>query len=427
MGRKIGLFFVACSILMVVLIVGCGGRVQEEEVQEEIVLKTASMYGGATPSAKVYQSINEEFVKEHENVVIEDESQICDEDWKMKVVANFAVGNEPDIIQFFTDAVADSLLEADKLVSVEEIQKEYPEYAKDIKKTALEAARNRDGVIRAVPTTGYWEGLFCNEELFRKYNLNIPTDWASLVKAIGTFRKNGITPIAVSLEHIPQYWIEHLLLYTTGEEEYSTIPKSAPQTWIKAFETLKELKNMGAFQENLDTYTDHFSFQLFRKGEAAMQLEGAWYASSLIETKMANKVTVVPFPGVRNQKAKKNALIGGIFSGFYITRRAWDNPKKRELAVRFVEAHIKRESLIKYWGVNGIATFKGKADTKTTPLITEGNNLIRSATSLNKSMDSRICPEAYKMIMDGVADVVAGKKDAETLLNEALVVQRHRE
>lgn len=427
MGRRIGLFLVGCCILLIILIVGSNGKVQEEEVQEEIVLKTASMYGGATPSAKVYQSINEEFVKEYENVVIEDESQICDEDWKMKVAANFAVGNEPDIIQFFTDAVSDSFLKANKLVSVEEIQKEYPEYAKDIKKSALEAVRNRDGVIRAVPTTGYWEGLFCNKELFRKYNVDLPTDWGSLVKAIYTFRKNGITPIAVSLDYIPHYWIEHLLLYTAGEEEYTIIPQNASQIWKKAFETLKELKNMGAFQGDIGTYTDHVSLQLFRKGKAAMQLEGSWYASSLSETKMDNNVTVVPFPGVPNQKAKKNALIGGIFSGFYITRRAWNNPKKRELAVRFVEAHTKRESLIKYWGGNGIATFKGKADVKITPIVKDGNELIRNASSLNKSMDSNICPEAYKLLMDGVADVVEGKKDAESLLEEVMLVERDRE
>ncbi|WP_461809931.1 ABC transporter substrate-binding protein [Faecalimonas sp.] len=426
MGRKINLFFVTCCILLIVLIGGCEGRVQEEEVQEEIVLKTASMYGGTTPNAKVYQAINEEFAKEYENVTIEDESQICDEDWKMKVATNFAVGNEPDIIQFFTDAVAESFLETDKLVSLEEIKKEYPEYAEDIEDSALEAVRNKDGVLRAVPTTGYWAGLFCNKELFQKYQVNIPTDWDSLVEAIHKFRKNGIIPIAVSLNHIPHYWIEHLLLYTVGEEEYTIIPENAPKAWLKAFETLKELKNMGAFPENTDTCVDNCATQLFRKGEAAMQLEGSWYASSLSGTKMDDNVTVVSFPGVPNQKAKKNALIGGIFSGFYITRRAWNNPKKRELAVRFVEAHTKRESLIKYWGGNGIATFKGKADVKITPIVKDVNELIRDASSLNKSMDSRICPEAYKLLMDGVADVVEGKKDAESLLEEVLLVEKGR-
>ena len=59
-----------------------------------------------------------------------------------------------------------------------------------------------------------------------------------------------------------------------------------------------------------------------------MQLEGSWYVSSLIEAGIADKVTVVAFPGVREQKAKQGALVTRISSGFYITRRAWDNPEK---------------------------------------------------------------------------------------------------
>ena len=77
------------------------------------------------------------------------------------VNADFSVGNEPDVIQFFTDATADTIIATDKLVSVEEIRAEYPDYAKDTLDSALAAAANTDGVQRAVPTTGYWEGLFC--------------------------------------------------------------------------------------------------------------------------------------------------------------------------------------------------------------------------------------------------------------------------
>lgn len=422
MGKKIGIFLVVFCTIIIFWILGYEGKVREEEVQEEVVLKTASMFGGTTPSAKVYQHINEQFMEEHQNVVIEDESENCDEEWKMEVAANFATGNEPDIIQFFTDAVAESFLETDKLVSLEEIKREYPEYAKDVDERVLESVKNRDGVARAVPTTGYWSGLFCNKELFQKYDLDIPTDWDSLVKAIREFREQGVTPIDVSLNYIPHYWIEHLLLYTVGEKDYASMPPNDPQMWIKAFETLKELKKMGAFSESDNMYVDKSSTQLFRQGKAAMQLEGSWYASSLLDTKLANKITVVPFPGVRDQKAKKGAVIGGVFSGFYITRRAWNNTKKRELAVRFVEAHTKRESLIKYWGGNGISTFKGKVEMELKPLTKEGKKMVESASSLNKPIDSRVFPETYKTIIDGTVDVTEGKKDIKTLLDEAFMM-----
>ena len=46
------------------------------------------------------------------------------------------------------------------LVSIEDIRAEYPDYAADTLDSALQAAANTDGVERAVPTTGYWEGLY---------------------------------------------------------------------------------------------------------------------------------------------------------------------------------------------------------------------------------------------------------------------------
>ena len=424
-GKRVGFLAVVCTLVLL-LIVGCESRVKKEEGKKEIVLKTVSMFGGTTPGAKVYQDINEKFMKEHENVTIEDDSQICDEEWKTKVAVSFAVGNEPDVIQFFTDSAGESILSTNKLISLEEIRKEYPEYAEDTLDIALEAVRNKDGVLRAVPTTGYWEGLFCNKELFAKYHVKLPTDWDSFVKAVRIFKKNGVVPVAVSLEHMPHYWIEHLLLYTAGEEEYVNIPEKAPKTWIKAFDTLKELRDMGAFPEDTDVFTDNCAIQLFQEGKAAMQLEGSWYVGSLAEAGMTDKVTVVAFPGVREQKAQKGALITGISTGFYITKRAWDNPEKRELAVRFVEAHTTKKSLERYWSGNGIATFKGSTDKGLTSIVEAGKTLSDGATSLNTPTDSRICPEAYQKIIEGAVDVSAGRKDAETLLNEALQLEKDR-
>ena len=173
-----------------------------------VTLKTVSMFGGTDPNAEVYAAINDEFMAENSHVTIEDNSQTSDEEWKAAVNADFSVGNEPDVIQFFTDATADTIIATDKLVSVEEIRAEYPDYAKDTLDSALAAAANTDGVQRAVPTTGYWEGLFCNKDLFDQYDLELPTDWASLEKAITTFKENDIIPIACSLNNVPHYWIE---------------------------------------------------------------------------------------------------------------------------------------------------------------------------------------------------------------------------
>ena len=38
------------------------------------------------------------------------------------------------------------------------------------------------------------------------------------------FKENDIIPIACSLNNVPHYWIEFLMLYASGVDEYTSIP-----------------------------------------------------------------------------------------------------------------------------------------------------------------------------------------------------------
>ena len=178
----------AMALLMIVTVLhaGCGTSVEEYMSQEpnRVVLRTVSMSGGTNPGAGVYGEIRLEFMMENPDIFVEDDSQSSDEQWKTGIVTDFAVGNEPDVLQFFTDATANQLVAMDKFVTVEEIREVYPDYAADTLDWALELAANADGVSRAVPTTGFWEGLYVNEDLFEEYGLPLPTDWLSFVQAV---------------------------------------------------------------------------------------------------------------------------------------------------------------------------------------------------------------------------------------------------
>lgn len=391
----------------------------DKETAKPVTLKTVSMFGGTDPNAATYQEINEKLMDENGYITIQDNSQSSDEDWKAAVAADFSVGNEPDVLQFFTDATADSIVATDKLVSIEEIRAEYPDYAKDTLDAALGAAANTDGTMRAVPTTGYWEGLYCNKDLFDQYDLELPTDWASLEKAIKTFQENDIIPIACSLNNVPHYWIEFMMLYTAGEEEYTAIPKSAPDSWAKGLDLFKTLREMGAFPEDTDTVDDAYIGQLFRDKKAAMQLDGSWYAGNI--TDLDNTV-VIAFPGVPDQKAEPVSMIGGISTGFYITRKAWEDPDKREAAVKFVMAHTCQKGVQSYWEATGAVT---QAATQVEPV--EGATAFAksiadytsSASLIVSPTDARI-GDAYKTLVAQIVKVSTGAMTAKEAIDLAL-------
>lgn len=392
---------------------------ENADTNNPVTLTTVSMYGGTDPNAENYQNISAQFMEDYPYITIEDDSQSADQDWKTKIAADFAVGNEPDVIQYFTDANASDVLAADKFVTVEEIKSVYSDYAGDTLDSALKAASNPDGVERAVPTTGYWEGLFCNKDLFDQYNLELPTDWDKLETAINTFKENNIVPIAVSLNNVPHYWVEFLMLSAAGPDEYATVPTAAPESWVKGLEMFKTLRDMGAFPVDTDTIDNDLAGELFKSKQAAMQLDGSWYAGGVTDQ---DNTVVVAFPTIPGGKAPAGALVGGISSGFYITKKAWDDPDKRDAAVKFVMAHTKTEAVTLYWGGNGQAACAVEPLADMTPLGISGLDYSSSATSISAPTDSRISQEAYNTLISGVVDVSTGKKAAEELLNEVLEI-----
>ena len=393
----------------------------EEEVTapEPVTLNTVSMFGGTDANAENYQTINTQFMADNSYITLEDDSQASDQDWKTKIAADFAVGNEPDVIQYFTDANASDVLAADKFVSIEEIKAEYPEYAGDTLDSALNAAANPDGVQRAVPTTGYWEGLFCNKDLFDQYSLELPTDWTKMVKAIETFKENGIVPIAVSLNNVPHYWVEFLMLSSAGPDGYVTVPTTAPEDWCKGLEMFKTLRDMGAFPVDTDTIDNELAGALFKNKEAAMQLDGSWYAGGITDQ---DNTVVVAFPTIEGGKSQAGAIVGGISSGFYITKKAWEDPDKRDAAVKFVMAHTNKEAVTKYWGGNGQAAAAVDPIDNMTSLGLSGLEYSSAATSISAPTDSRLSQEAYNTLIAGIVDISTGDKTPTELLNEVLTI-----
>ena len=288
-----------------------------------ITLKTVSCFTGANAAANAYVEILDRYESMTGNTV-RDYSSASDEAWKTSVLKDFAAGNEPDILFFFA-AGADSAPILSRVVSLEEINREYPEIG--LKET--EALREADGKVYAVPVRGFWEGLYVHKDLFERYGAPLPEDWDSLLEAIRIFRENGIVPIAVSLSDIPHYLAEMSLLACAGAEEQQARPQTyeeVPASWLEAMSVIRELAEAGAFAENAGSTYESNSTDLFLNKQAAMQLDGSWLASSFTPEMMAT-MEVLPMP-LHNGKGCSDCYIGGVSMGFYLTRRAWESGRR---------------------------------------------------------------------------------------------------
>lgn len=420
----------ACALCIGLSGTACSADAGTEEAGlPHVTLRTVTMFGPEDSNTVVYQQICSEFEAAYDYITIMDESRSSDEQWKEEVALDFCVGNEPDVLQFFTDANANQLIEMDKFVSLEEIRSEYPDYAADTCDWALAQVANVDGVQRAVPTVGFWEGVYCNEDLFDACGIPLPAGWESLKYAISAFQENGIIPIACSLNHVPHYWMEHLLLYSAGEEEYTQTPDGINDKWVKGLEIFAELREMGAFPENTDSIDNDYAWRLFSQKKAAMLLEGSWY---LPQVEDQENTVVIPFPGVPDEQVEEGTIIGGMTTGFYITRRAWEDPGKRDAAVKYVMAHTSKEAVQRYWengGGTSVAAVNVEQVESRTPLAESAVDYLAQAKKRILPTDSRMDPVAYNELINGIMNVSHGMSPrsllarVQELCNEPLKMQ----
>ena len=71
---------------------------------------------------------------------VNDSSAVSDETVKARVASDFQMGSEPDVLFWFNGADANSFIEAGKVISIDDIRKEYPEYASNMNDDLIAAS-----------------------------------------------------------------------------------------------------------------------------------------------------------------------------------------------------------------------------------------------------------------------------------------------
>ena len=287
---------------------------------------------------------------------VEDGSAVSNEGWKAKVLADFETGSEPDVLFFFTNADADPIINAGRVISIEDIREVYPDYASNMKQSML--AEAADGKHYAVPAAGYWENLFVNKSVLEACGVSVPGadyTWEQFLSDCETIKGSGYIPIACSLVEVPHYLFEFAVMNNGTVENHLEVPTldengnlqddEVSRKWVAALNDIKELYDLGYFPPNTLTATDEETVSLFGNGKAAFLVDGSWQVGHLGELygdKIEDMaVRFVPAKGER----KATEGIGGISMGYFITRKAWKDPEKRDAAVQFVEMLTSNEIL----------------------------------------------------------------------------------
>lgn len=391
-----------------------GTAVQAEGVN----LSVTTTYAGEDSNAQIYKDSAAAWEEETGNTV-NDSSATSDETFKSRIITDFEVGSEPDVLFFFNGVDSNQFVEQGRVVSIDEIREIYPDYASNMKDDLL-GASPVDGVHYSVPVNGYWEGLFVNKEVLEAAGVTVPTEetgWDEFLEICQAVKDAGYTPIAASLQEIPHYWFEYAIYNFQSPETHNTVPESVDdeygQAWVAGLNDIKSLYEAGYFPDNTLTATDAETFQLFTSDKAAFLIDGSWKIGGINEAvDDLENFTVVNVPGKGDRKTTDE--IGGLSMGYYITRKAWEDEEKRDAAVSFVSFMTSDEVVSAFAGVSATALKEG-ADPDTSSfnsLQMDALGYTASFTGISPAVQDQLSAAAREPIFSDMASIVNGEVDA---------------
>lgn len=394
--------------------------------EEGVSLNVTTTFAGTESNVELYQETIQNWEKETGNKV-EDSSSTADETFKARVISDFETGAEPDVMFYFNGNDSNPFVEAGKVVPISEIREEYPEYADNMKDDMIPASP-ADGVQYAVPFYGYWEGLYCNKTVLEAAGVEVPgqeTTWDQFLESCQKIKDAGYTPIAVSLAKEPHYWFEFSIFNHDSAKTHLTVPEAvddeAGKAWQAGLEDLKELYEKGFLSENTNTATADEVFQSFLEGKSAFYVDGSWKMGGIKEgTDNIDNFTVTYVPG--NGDRKSTDMVAGLSSGWYISRKCWEDEKKRDAAVDLIETFISDESVSKFAGTATTALKNGVIidESSLTSLEKDALAMLKGATAVTGAAQDLLTQDERSPIFDNMPQIVEGQTDITEAVQEVL-------
>lgn len=406
---------------------GTNAQPEEAAAAEPVEITVVTSYGGDDGNRGNYEAAMASYEAQTGNTVL-DASATSNEDWKAKVMTDFETGTEPDVLFYFLGADANAIIEADKVVSLEEIREVYPEYAGNMKEDLL-VPSPVDNEVYAVPSSGFWESLFVNKTVLEAAGVEVPGadyTWDQFLADCQKIKDAGYTPVAASLQEVPHYWFEFTVYNNGSVANHLDVPASATdaagQKWAKGFEDLQQLYDLGYLPENTLTATDAETVQLVADGEAAFLIDGSWkvgyFVSNCGDHLEDFELCYVPGKGDR----KATDIIGGISMGYYITRQAWEDADKRQAAIDFI-SHMTSDEVLSTFVTTEVTALKnGASPSGLNEIQQSAAEMTGGVTGIVAPVQDKLSSEARADLFANVKNIVTGKIESPEAIDSALAI-----
>lgn len=199
---------------------------------------------------------------------------------------------------------------------------------------------NYKGKYYMIPVSLNTMGVFYNVDIFKKYNLEIPTTLEEFWKVCEFLKANGVTPIAAGDKDswtLTHWGLSLMGMYLPNYGEdfgklYGGKLKGADIAGISDLADIYIKRNSYVQKDAIGTPFDA-SLGLFANGEAAMMLQGTWEIPVLQGANPKLNYAIFPFPGKTTADTK---VMLGVDYGLSLAAHP-KSPEKEAAAITFLK------------------------------------------------------------------------------------------
>ncbi|MHC5906101.1 ABC transporter substrate-binding protein [Streptomyces sp. S6] len=264
-----------------------------------------------------------------------------------------------------------------------------------------------------VPNYAEYTMLYLNKDLFKKYDVPVPTTFSQFTSALQKFKDAGVTPLANSgAEYLAHQYLYQLALskadrsWVDAYELYKGKPDFHDAAWTYGAETFADWVNKGYIAKSSSGATAEQAGVSFLQGKAPILFSGSWwYGRFRSEAKFDWGTTLWP-------DAKLSPGSGG---------NLWVVPKSaknKQLAYDFIDITMSKKIqnlLGEKGGVPVAADANAITDPKSRQLITDFNTL--SARDGLAFYPDWPVPGFYDVLVSETQKLITGSERPEEYLD----------
>lgn len=271
------------------------------------------------------------------------------------------------------------------------------------------------GSYYGIPNYGEFVEVYYNKDMFKKYNIAVPTTFEEFEGALKTFKDNGITPLAESAAEYPlgqlfyqlalskatREWVNNYQLYTgtvNWQDEDFTFAANTIKDWVDKGYISKDATGLKA--EDAGTS--------FISGTSPIFYSGSWWYGRMVTDIKSFDWGTFLFPG--------STLAPGSSGNIWVVP---ENSKNKDLAYKFIDITMSPEIQALIGNNGGIPVAADAAaitDPKSKELIDNFNTL--TAQDGLAFYPDWPTPTFYDQLNAALQELVNGTKSPKDFLTE---------